>query len=145
MGVEDSPVRALVQGTGNALRMKAGPFRDALADCPSLQRELYRYAYAKLAQARQTAACNRFHSVSQRLARWLLMTRDRVRSDHFHLTHEFLADMLGIRRSGVTNAATELQRRKLIEYHRGDITILNRKGLAAASCPCYEIVRNLAS
>jgi len=145
MGVEDSPVRALVQGTGTALCMKAGPFRDALAGCPALQRELYRYAYAKLAQARQSAVCNRFHSVPQRLARWLLMTRDRVRSDHFHLTHEFLADMLGVRRSGVTNAATDLQRRNLISYRRGDITILDRKGLAAASCLCYEIVRNLAS
>lgn len=145
MGVDDSPVRALVQGTGTALRMEAGSFRDALAACPPLQRELYRYAYAKLAQARQTAACNRFHAVPARLACWLLMTHDRVRSDHFHLTHEFLAGMLGVRRSGVTNAATDLQRRKLISYHRGDITILNRKGLAAASCPCYEIVRNLAS
>ena len=144
MGVEDSPVRALVQGSGTALRMKAGPFRDALAGCPALQRELYRYAYAKLAQARQTAACNRFHSVAARLARWLLMTRDRVASDHFHLTHEFLADMLGVRRAGVTNAAAALQRRQLIEYPPGDIAILDRKGLAAAACPCYAIVRNLA-
>ena len=145
MGVEDSPVRALVQGTGSALRMKAGPFRDALAACPPLQRELYRYAYVKLAQARQTAACNRFHAVPARLARWLLMTRDRVRSDRFHLTHEFLADILGVRRSGVTNAAAGLQRRNLIGYRRGDISILDRKGLAAASCPCYEIIRKLAS
>ena len=144
MGVEESPVRALVQGSGTALRMKAGPFRDALAGCPALQRELYRYAYAKLAQARQTAACNRFHSVSQRLARWLLMTRDRVRSDRFHLTHEFLADMLGVRRAGVTGAAATLQRHKLIEYRRGDIAILDGRGLAAAACPCYEVVRKLA-
>jgi CRP-like cAMP-binding protein len=144
MGVEESPVRALVQGSGTALRMKAGPFRDALAGCPALQRELYRYAYAKLAQARQTAACNRFHSVAARLARWLLMTQDRVRADHFHLTHEFLADMLGVRRAGVTGAAANLQRRKLIEYVRGDITILDRRGLAATACPCYEIVRKLA-
>jgi CRP-like cAMP-binding protein len=134
LGTETSPVRVLVQGSGSALERS-----------PSLQRELHRYAYAKLLQARQTAACNRFHQVEARLARWLLMTRDRVRSDRFHLTHEFLADTLGVRRVGVTNAASSLQRRKLIRYHRGDIRILNRKGLQAASCSCYEIVRNLAS
>ena len=144
LGVEDSPVRELVQGSGTALRMKAAAFLEELARCAPLQREVYRYAYAKLAQARQTAACNRFHQVAARLARWLLMTRDRVRSDHFHLTHEFLADMLGVRRAGVTNAATELQRRKLIRYRRGNISILDGRGLAAAACPCYEIVRNLA-
>jgi CRP-like cAMP-binding protein len=144
LGVEDSPVRELVQGSGTALRMKAAAFLEELARCAPLQREVYRYAYAKLAQARQTAACNRFHQVEARLARWLLMTRDRVRSDHFHLTHEFLADMLGVRRAGVTNAATELQRRKLIRYRRGNISILDGRGLAAAACPCYEIVRNLA-
>jgi CRP-like cAMP-binding protein len=145
LGAEASPVRALVQGSGSALRMKAGSLREALARCLPLQHELYRYAYAKLVQARQTAACNRFHPVEARLARWLLMTRDRVRSDQFHLTHEFLADTLGIRRVGVTNAATALQRRKLISYRRGNIRILDRKGLKAASCGCYEIVRNLAS
>jgi len=144
LGVEDSPVRALVQGSGTALRMKAATFREELASCAPLAREMYRYAYDKLAQARQTAACNRFHQVEARLARWLLMTRDRVRSDHFHLTHEFLADMLGVRRAGVTNAATSLQRNKLISYRRGHISILDREGLAAASCPCYEIVRKLA-
>jgi CRP-like cAMP-binding protein len=145
LGAELSPVRALVQGSGGAVRMKASAFQAALARCAPLQREMYRYAYAKLVQARQTAACNRFHPVEARLARWLLMTRDRVRSDQFHLTHEFLADTLGIRRAGVTNAATSLQQRKLISYRRGNITILDRSGLRAVSCACYEIVRNLAS
>ena len=124
--------------------MKAAAFLEEMARCAPLQRELYRYAYAKLAQARQTAACNRFHQVEARLACWLLMTRDRVRSDQFHLTHEFLADMLGVRRAGVTNAATSLQKHKLIRYQRGNISILDASGLAAAACPCYKIVRKLA-
>lgn len=145
LGAEASLVRALVQGSGSALRMNAANFREALARCLPLQRELHRYAFAKLAHARQIAACNRFHQVEARLACWLLMTRDRVRSDQFHLTHELLADTLGIRRVGVTNAATALQRRNLISYHRGNIRILDRKGLKAASCGCYEIVRSLAS
>jgi CRP-like cAMP-binding protein len=145
LGVSTSPVRALVQGSGSALRMTAASFGEALARSLSFQREMHRYAYAKLAQARQTAACNRFHSVEARLARWLLLTCDRVRSDCFHLTHEFLADTMGVRRVGVTNAATALHRRKLISYSRGDIRILDRKGLEAASCGCYQIVRNLAS
>ena len=145
LGSDVSPVRALVQGPGAALRMEAARFREEFGRCPPLQHELYRYAYAKLVQARQTAACNRFHPVEARLARWLLMTRDRMRSDHFHLTHEYLADTLGIRRVGVTNAASALQRRKLISYRRGDIRILDWKGLKAAACGCYEIVRNLAS
>ena len=145
LGAETSPVRALVQGSGSALRMKAASFHAAFGRLLPWQHELYRYAYAKLIQARQTAACNRFHQVEARLARWLMLTRDRVRSDQFHLTHEFLADTLGIRRVGVTNAASSLQRRKLISYRRGNIRILDRKGLRAASCPCYEIVRNLAN
>jgi len=144
LGADASPVRALVQGSGSALRMKAASFCEALGRCLPLQRELDRYVFAKLVQARQTAACNRFHQVEARLARCLLMTGDRVRSDRFHLTHEFLADTLGVRRVGVTNAATALQRRKLISYHRGNIRILDRQGLRAASCGCYEIVRSLA-
>jgi CRP-like cAMP-binding protein len=145
LGAEASSVRVLVQGSGSALRMNAASFREALGRCLALQRELDRYAYAKLVQARQIAACNRFHQVEARLAGWLLLTRDRVRSDQFHLTHEFVAATLGIRRVGVTNAASALQRRKLISYQRGSIRILDRKGLKAASCGCYEIVRNLAS
>jgi CRP-like cAMP-binding protein len=138
LGTELAPIRALVQGTGSAMRMKAASFREELERCIPLQREIYRYAYAKLLQARQTAACNRFHQVQQRLARWLLLTDDRVRGNRVHLTHEFLADMLGVRRVGVTNAATKLQRRGLIEYHRGDIHILDRRRLEAAACSCYR-------
>jgi CRP-like cAMP-binding protein len=145
LGADSSPDRALVQGSGSALRMRAASFCEALGRSLPLQREVLRYAYAKLIQARQTAACNRFHTVEARLARWLLLTGDRVRADHFHLTHELLADTLGVRRVGVTNAATALQRRKLISYSRGDIRILDRPGLKAAACECYEIVRNLAS
>ena len=145
LGVEASPVRALVQGSGSALRMKAAGFHAAFGRLLPLQHELYRYVYAKLTQARQTAACNRFHQVEARLARWLLLTGDRVRSDQFHLTHEFLADTLGIRRVGVTNAASALRQRKLISYRRGNIRILDRKGLRAAACACYDIVRSLAS
>jgi CRP-like cAMP-binding protein len=144
LGADASSVLALVQGSGSALRMKAASFREALGRCVPLQHEVYRYAHAKLVQARQIAACNRFHLAEARLACCLLMTRDRVRSNQFHLTHEILADTLGIRRVGVTNAAGALQRRKLISYRRGDIRILNPRGLKAASCGCYEIVRKLA-
>ena len=145
LGAEISAVRVVVQGSGSALRMKAASFAAALGRCPALQRELHRYAYAKLLHGRQTAACNRFHQVEARLAGWLLQTTDRVRTDRFHVTHELLGETLGVRRSGVTNAAIALQRRKLISYSRGDIRILDRKGLQAASCGCYEIVRGLAS
>lgn len=144
LGAETSPVRALVQNAGGALRMQAADFHEAFGCSPAFRSELLRYAYAKLLQARQTAACNRFHPVEARLARCLLTTRDRVRSNDFHLTHEHLADTLGIRRVGVTNAAGALQRRKLISYQRGNIRILDGKGLEAASCECYAIVRSLA-
>jgi CRP-like cAMP-binding protein len=141
LGVGVSQVRALVQGTGTAMRMKSARFRKEFRQSLPLQRGLYRYANALIAQVTQTAACNRFHVVETRLARWLLMTRDRMRSDYFHLTHEFLGHMLGVRRVGVTKAAHALQQRKLISYRRGDIRILNQAGLKAASCRCYEIVK----
>lgn len=144
LGADASSVLALVQGSGSALRMKAASFREALGRCPSLQHGVCRYAHAQLVQARQIAACNRYHLAQARLACCLLMTRDRVRSNQFHLTHEILAGALGIRRAGVTNAASALQRRKLISYRRGDIRILNPSGLKAVSCGCYEIVRKLA-
>ena len=124
--------------------MEAKRFQTAFRQSPSLQRAIYRYTHLLMAQFTQTAACNRFHAVEARLARWLLMTHDRVNSDQFHLTHEFLADMLGVRRVGITNAASALRKRKLIDYSRGSITILDRQGLGAASCACYRIVKSLA-
>jgi CRP-like cAMP-binding protein len=141
LGVDVSPVRALVQGAGAAMQMSAAGFRKALNASPPLQRGLHRYTHGLMAQITQTAACNRFHRVEARLARWLLMTRDRVGSAQFRLTQEFLAHMLGVRRVGVTEAASGLQERKLIEYSRGNIVILDDKGLEAAACSCYELVR----
>lgn len=143
LGVGISGVRALVQGQGSALRMAAAPFRIEFARNRQLQEGLYRYTYALMAQISQTAACNRFHDTEQRLARWLLMTRDRVGSDDFSLTHVFLAHMLGLRRVGVTEAASALRQRNLIDYQRGKIRILDVKRLKAASCSCYRIVQSV--
>ena len=138
-----SPIRALVQGTGTALRMAAAPFLRNLRLRKSLQREIHLYTASLMAQITQTAACNRFHVVEARLARWLLMTHDRVLVNPFHQTQEILAHMLGVRRVGVTRAASALQSKKLIAYSRGIITILDRKGLEGAACSCYEIVRGM--
>ena len=143
LGHEKSAVRALVQGAGTALRMGAARFKKSFRASPPLQRELYRYTFSLMSQISQTAACNRFHVVEARLARWLLMTHDRVKSDRFAMTQEFLGHMLGVRRVAVTMAAHALQKRSLIRYSRGRIAILDRKGLEAASCRCYEVVRDM--
>ena len=143
LGVGVSGVRAIVQGGGNALRMDSAAFRNEFDRNRPLQEALYRYTYALMAQISQTAACNRFHDTEARLARWLLMTRARVGSNEFALTHEFLAHMLGVRRVGVTEAASALRRRKLISYTRGMIQILDLRGLKAASCSCFQIVQSV--
>ena len=137
LGVDVSPLHALVQGAGPALRMDAGRFRRQLAGSLALRQGLNRYVYVLISQLAQTAACTRFHVVEARLARWLSMTRDRAASDEFYLTQEFLSHMLGVRRVGVTKAASSLQRRKLISYSRGMIRVLDRNGLQGAACGCY--------
>ena len=143
LGMNVSPVRALVQGAGTAMRMTAARFCKEIRKSLQLRHEVDRYTGALMAQITQTAACNRFHVVEARLARWLLMTRDRVRSDEFRLTHAFLGHMLGVRRVGVTKAAHALQARRLISYRRGKIKVLDRRGLEAASCSCYELVKDM--
>lgn len=144
LGVGSSPVSAIVQGAGTAMRIKAEFFHHTLKNSQLLQQAVYLYIHAliaQIAQIAQTAACNRFHVIEARLARWLLMTRDRVRSDHFYLTHEFLAHMLGVRRVGVTKAAHSLKLQNLIDYSRGNIAITNIIGLKKAACSCYESLK----
>jgi CRP-like cAMP-binding protein len=137
LGVEVSSVLAVVQAGGTALRMSTARFHDVLRQCLPLQRELHRYASTQLAQARQSVACNRFHPVEARLARWLLMTAERVRSGGFFLTQAVLAELFGMRRATICAAAASLQSRSLIRYRRGHVRILDRAGLAAAACRCY--------
>ena len=138
LGARRSELEAIVQGAGAAVRLAAPDFLALLRDDRSLRRQVDRYAYLMLSQVARSAACNRFHVVEQRLARWLLMTADRSHSASFRITHEFLAYMLGVRRVGITKAATALQHRQLITYARGAVTILDRKGLERASCRCYR-------
>lgn len=140
LGVPASPLRGVVQGPGTALQMTAAELGLELRNSPSLVRTLNRYLYVLMAQLSQTTGCTRFHEIEARLSRWLLMTHDRAHADHFHLTHQFLANMLGVQRSAVTIAAGALQDRKLIAYTRGEIRILDRLGLEAKSCECYRAV-----
>jgi CRP-like cAMP-binding protein len=140
LGVSRAPMRAVVQGSGSALRISCGLFKQELLKSPALLRSLKRYLYVLMAQLSQSSACIHFHAIEPRLARWLLMTHDRAHADHFHLTHELLADMLGVRRSGVSIAAAALQARGLISYSRGAINILDRAGLEQAACECYAVL-----
>ena len=142
LGVATSPLQALVQGAGRSLRMGAAAFKQELARSLPLRQMLDRYVYVRMTQLAQAAGCTRFHLVEARLARWLLMTQDRAHSPAFHITHEFLAAMLGVRRAGVTKAATSLQKLGLIRYSRGNIEVLDRPGLSAASCTCYRSDRD---
>lgn len=140
LGVSKVSMGAVVQGDGIAWRMTAAQFQRELHSTPQLLRKVHRYLYVLMTQLAKTAACTHFHAIEPRLARWLLMTHDRAQADHFHLTHEFLAAMLGVRRGGVTVAAGALQDRHLIHYVRGEIVILDRNGLEAAACECYDAV-----
>lgn len=137
LGVTSTRMRALVQGAGTALRMSKLRFATAMEQSPLLRAALLEYVDSLMAQIARTAACNRFHVVEARLARWLLMARDRAGTGDFKMTQEFLSSMLGVRRVGVSEAASAFQRRKLIEYRRGRIRIVDHAGLEAACCTCY--------
>jgi CRP-like cAMP-binding protein len=141
LGIGQAPMRVVVQGSGSALRISSQLFKQELLSSPALLRALKRYLYVVMTQLSQSAACTHFHEIEPRLARWLLMTHDRAHADHFHLTHEYLADMLGVRRSGVSIAAAAMQVRGLISYSRGEIQILDRAGLELAACECYAALQ----
>ena len=137
LGLRHDPLRAVVQGSGPAWRAPAGAFRQELARNRALADRLRRYAAVLMGQRANAAACMRYHEIGPRLSRWLLMSQDRALSDAFPVTQEFLAAMLGVRRVGVTGAAVALQKRGLIRYHRGQLTVLDRLGLEGAACICY--------
>jgi CRP-like cAMP-binding protein len=141
LGVETSNNRAIVQGEGAAWEMKTEDFLALCRNGGTLSRLLQRYTHSLLTQISQSAACNRFHPIEARLARWLLMTCDRMGSNEFKITQEFLSNMLGVRREGVSKSATNLQQNGLISYSRGKLSILDRAALEAVSCSCYEIIK----
>jgi CRP-like cAMP-binding protein len=140
LGADRSPTKAIVQIPGDCLRMEAEIFRKEIGRCGPLRDLVQRYTQAMINQISQSIVCNRLHSVEKRMCRWLLMSHDRMGADEFPLTHEFLAQMLGVCRPTVTAVAGKLQKAQLIRYHRGQISILDRKGLEAASCECYRVV-----
>jgi CRP-like cAMP-binding protein len=141
VGLRRGPLRAVVQITGDGFRVEVGALQNTLECAPHLQRLLTRYAVVRGMQVAQTAACNRLHDIEQRLARWLLMTQDRVGSGSLLITHDFLATMLGTDRPSVSLAAGVLQKRKVIEYTRGAVKIVNRRKLEGYACECYGAVR----
>lgn len=141
LGVRVEPLHTVVQGAGAALRIATKPFLAELSRSPVLRGALQRYLYVLMAQLATASACLRFHEIEPRLARWLLMSQDRAHADTFHVTQEFLAYMLGVRRVGITSAASGLRRDRLIEYRRGEVTVLDRTGLEHAACSCYAVDR----
>jgi CRP-like cAMP-binding protein len=141
VGYSKSPTRIVTQADGTAYRCDGEALRQIMRKCPELEQQLHRYVQRFAMQTTQIAACNRLHDVEERLARWILMSQDRIESDHLPLTQEFLAQMLGARRSSVTVAAGTLQKAGLISYTRGSVAISNRKRLEEAACDCYGIVR----
>jgi CRP-like cAMP-binding protein len=141
VGLKRSTLRAVAQITGDGFRVKVGALQNILESAPHLQLMLSRYAAIRGLQVAQTAACNRLHNIGQRLARWLLMTQDRVESGSLNITHDFLATMLGTDRPSVSLAAGVLQKKGLIEYKRGAVKIVNRKKLEDSACECYGVIR----
>lgn len=141
LGVNILRVRAVVQGAGSALSMTADDFRSECAQCEALRGILRRFANSMMVQISQSAVCFRFHLIEQRLARWLLMTSDRMEKDEFSVTQEFLSNMLGVRREAVNRAAKSLEKLGLLANSRGSVEILDRPGLQAAACVCYSVVR----
>lgn len=141
LGATESPVRAMAQGSGSAMRLKSTVFMREFRRGLCMQREVLLYAHVQMAQISQTAACNRFHALEARLARWLLMTRDRIGSDRFYLTQDFLSAMLGVRRVGVSHAAHALKSRQVIDYSRGNIEIRDGHALEAVACSCYAMIK----
>ena len=141
MGGETTPSRAVVQSAGHAYRLKGQLLKDEFTRAAALQHLLLRYTQALLTQMAQTAVCNRHHSVDQQLCRWLLLSMDRLPSNKLTMTQELIANMLGVRREGVTEAAGKLQAAGLIRYSRGHITVLDRTRLEERACECYQVVK----
>lgn len=141
MGGETTPSRAVVQSAGAGLKMRAQVIKDEFNRSGPVMRLLLRYTQALITQMAQTAVCNRHHSLDQQLCRWLLLSLDRLQVNELVMTQELIANMLGVRRGGVTEAALKLQRAGLIRYARGHITVLDRQGLMARTCECYEVVQ----
>jgi CRP-like cAMP-binding protein len=142
LGADSTPNQALIQSPGQAMRVSSKDIRTEFRKGGKLRDLLLRYTHTLFTQVAQTAACNRLHSIEQRLSRWLLLTQDRVGRDDFILTQDFLSRMLGVRRAGVSVAANTLRQAGLIDYHRGTMMVLDRKGLENYSCECYTIVRD---
>ena len=141
MGGETTPNRAIVQSTCDAYRLSAAHLKEQFARGGTMHLQLLKYTQALITQISQTAVCNRHHSVQQQLCRWLLLSLDRLPANELQMTQELIANMLGVRRQGVTEAASALEKDGLIRYRRGLITVLDRPGVEARSCECYQVVR----